>query len=160
MCLQDALAELGQKKKSWPQQLPATMSGLVPFASNTTKGSNVVHPAPRQQHTDWSSDHSSDEEEDQGPSEQLIAAAIYLLQDATLAGTDGVCDQEQQLEPPRNWDTFVQRQLADTFTAAPSSKLLAMHNAVPSASARMVYASQVRLSGVLQGRCGLLRCTM
>ena len=148
-----------QKKKGWPLQLPATISGLVPLVFSTVKGNNAVHPAPRQQRTDWSSDHSSDEE-DEGPSEQLVAAAMSLLHDSTLAGSDGIRDKERQHEPPRNWDTFVQRQLASTSTAATSSKLLAMHDAVPSASARMVYASQVRLYGVLQVRCGLLQHTM
>lgn len=144
-CLQDALAELVERTKSMPHPPPARISGLLPSKAQLeapfshAKGRNAIHPAPM---IDWhSSDHSSDED-DQGPSQQLMAAAISLLQDPTLARADTPRRQATP-NPPRDWDAFVQQQIAVKVRAATSSKLLAMRNAVPNLSSRMVFASQV-----------------
>ena len=150
--LQEALAELVGRTKSLSQPLTTRISGVVPTWAqpetqhlplrNGGKGRNVVHPAPSQHRTDWhSSDHSSNEEE-QEPSDQLVAAAMFLLHDSTLAGAAGA-QQQATRWALRNWDDLVQQHIAAGVRAAASSKLLAMHRAVPSASSRMVFASQV-----------------
>lgn len=150
---QEALAELVERTKSMPQPLTTRISGVVPMWAqpeapfsplrSSGKGRNAVHPAPSQHMTHWhSSDHSSDEEE-QAPYEQLVAAAMFLLHDKTLAGATGA-EQQATPQPPRNWDDLVQQHISAGVRAAASSKLLAMRNAVPSVSSRMVFASQVR----------------
>ena len=80
----------------------------------------------------------------------LVEAAMLLLQDSTLAGPCSVPSEEEakQAVPQRDWEAFVQNQLQAKGSVAASSKLLAMRNAVPSPSARMVFASQVSLSSV------------
>lgn len=149
--LQEALTELVHRTR--PSPLPTRISGLLPTWAEQQapflvvpgggKGRNAVHPVPVRHMSQWrSSDSSSDEEEQQEPSEQLLAAAMFLLHDPTLAvATNAGWDPPPQ--PPRNWDSLVQQQVAANFRAAASSKLLAMRNAVPSASSRMVFASQV-----------------
>lgn len=150
--LQEALAELVQRTKRVSQPLTTRISGVVPtWAQQETqhsplrnggKSRNAVYPAPLQHMADWhSSDHSSNEE-GQEPSEQLVAAAMFLLHDSTLAGAVGA-EQQATPRPLRNWDDLVQQHFAAGVRAATSSKLLAMRNAVPSASSRMVFASQV-----------------
>ena len=146
-CLQDALAELVDRTKTMPHAPPTKISGLRPTGLDAVppfvpraKGRNSTHPAPI---VDWhSSDHSSDEEE-QGPSQQLVAAAMFLLHDPTLAGPD-TPGQQATPSPPRDWEAFVQQLITVKIRAATSSKLLAMRKAVPSPSSRMVFASQVR----------------
>ena len=151
--LQEALAELVERTKSVPQPLTTRISGVVPTwaqpktpfsrVRSSGKGRNAVHPVPSQRMTDWhSSDHSSAEEE-QAPSARLVAAAMFLLHDKTLAGAAGE-EQQATPQPPRNWDDLVQQHISAGLRTAASSKLLAMRNAVPSASSRMVFASQVR----------------
>ena len=150
--LQDALAELVERTKSVPHQPTTRISGLMPRQAQLeappggAKGKNVIHPAPSRHMTDWrSSDHSSDEEQDgeqEEPSQKLVAAAMFLLHDSTLAGAAGAGWQATPL-PLRNWDDFVQQQIGVNVRAAASSKLLATRNAVPSHSSRMVFASQV-----------------
>ena len=132
------------KQSIQQQQPPAKISGLLPYLPSRAQGSNAVHPAPKQQQTEWSdSDYSSDEEAE-AASEQLVAAAMFLLQDSSLArGSAHDAKQLSRPAPARDWDRFVQQQLAHRPVAATSSRLLAMRNAVPSASARLVYASQV-----------------
>ena len=144
-CLQDALGELLLRTRSIPEQPPVKISGLLPYTPSGAKGSNAVHPAPGQQHADWSfsRDHSSDDEDEVAP-QQLVAAAMFLLQDSSLAGASA--HDAKQLgtpAPARDWDQFVQQHLDRKGRAAASAKLLAMRNAAPSASARLVYASQV-----------------
>lgn len=77
----------------------------------------------------------------------LIQAAMFLLQDATLAGATKPCKQGQQQQKigalaASDWGVFVEKCTAVRPTAA-SSRLLAMRIAVPSPSARMVFQSQV-----------------
>ena len=157
--LQEALAELVERTKSGPQPLTTRISGVVPaWAEHDTpfpplrssgKGRNAVRPEPSQHMVDChSSDHSSNDGE-QGPSEQLVAAAMCLLHDPTLAGAAGA-EQQAPPRPHRNWDDFVQQHIFLSVKAAASSKLLAMRNAVPSASSRLVFASQVRNTASLE----------
>ena len=106
----------------------------------------AVHPLPTCRPTDSSSDLSGEDEDEQNPAEDLVAAAVYLLQDSTLGGDNSVpkAEQQKQKQPGWDWGEFVQKQLQTQASVAASSKLLAMRNAVPSHSARLVFASQVR----------------
>ncbi|DBA79405.1 TPA: hypothetical protein ACH3X2_000050 [Trebouxia sp. C0005] len=108
----------------------------------------AVHPIPTWRPTDSSSDLSGEDEDEQSPHEDLVAAAMYLLQDSTLGGEHSVpkAEQQTQKQPARDWGQFVQKHLQTQASVAGSSKLLAMRNAVPSHSARLVFASQVLTS--------------
>ena len=149
MSVQDAITDLIQITKRNASNQPLTvLSGLRPSRVSSVKGSNAVHPVTNQQHIDWSDSEQGSDEEEQGPPELLVVAAMFLLQYSSLAmTTDHYAEKPRSsdcLKPACNWDAFVQQQLnAKTITAAPSSKLLAMRTIVPSPSAQMVFASQV-----------------
>ena len=74
---------------------------------------------------------------------------MHLLHDSTLAdpnmnpGNTRGGPTGGQL--PINWEELVAKQLQTQSSVAASSRLLAMRNAVPSPSARMVFQSQASL---------------
>ncbi len=97
-----------------------------------------------------SSSSSEDSDDDnKAESADLIDAAMFLLKDATLAGATKPSKQQQQQQhtvgtlAAKDWDAFVEKCTAVKPRAVASSRLLAMRNAVPSPSARMVFQSQV-----------------
>jgi len=94
-----------------------------------------------------SSTEDSDEDNKQC-SADLVEAAMVLLEDPTLAGATKPAEQQQQQQSvgalaAKDWDAFVGKCTAVKPRAVASSRLLAMRNAVPSPSARMVFQSQV-----------------
>ena len=119
--------------------------------SHSPRPHNVVHPRP---HIDWhqtsADDSGSESEIADGPRLGVVEAALFMLEDKTLAA-GGKSPEKQQKQPPgvgtvaaQDWDAFVQKCLAGTQKrAAVSFRLLAMRDAVPSASARLVFQSQV-----------------
>ena len=94
-----------------------------------------------------SSEHSDDDNKAEWA--DLIDAAMLLLKDATLAGATKPSLQQQQQQQTvgalaaKDWDAFVEKCTAVKRNTVASSRLLAMRNAVPSPSARMVFQSQV-----------------
>lgn len=78
----------------------------------------------------------------------LFEAAMVLLEETTLAGATKPAEQQQQQSvgalAAKDWDAFVGKCTAVKPRAVASSRLLAMRNAVPSPSARMVFQSQVQ----------------
>jgi hypothetical protein len=153
--MQDAVGKLLQSTKVDMPQSQKVQHGLLPTwirASallnpwSRSRSPAAVHPIPTWRHTDSSSDLSGADEDEQNPPEDLVAAAMYLLQDSTLGGDSPVpkAEQQKQIQPLRDWGEFVQKQLQTQASVVAASKLLAMRNAVPSPSARLVFASQVR----------------
>ncbi len=93
-----------------------------------------------------SEDSAEDSEaDDQGGSADLVDAAMFLLEDAKLAGAAESPEEEQSAPAARDWGELVEKWAAVKPKAVASSRLLAMRNAVPSPSARMVFQSQVSL---------------
>lgn len=153
--MQDAVGALLQSSKIDTLQSQKLHPGLPPTWIRASALLNLwvksqspaaVHPIPTWRPTDSSSDLSGADEDEQNPPEDLVTAAMYLLQDSTLGGDSSVpkTEQQQQKQPGWDWGELVQRQLQTQASVAASSKLLATRNAVPSHSARLVFASQVR----------------
>ena len=146
--LQSTKIDMPQSQKmhhNLPLTLIRASALLNPWSRSQSPA--AVHPIPTWRRTDSSSDLSREDEDEQDPAEDLVAAAMYLLQDSTLAGDTSVprAEQQKQRQPLRDWEGFVQKQLLQSqASVAASAKLLAMRNAVPSHSARLVFASQVR----------------
>ncbi len=146
--LQSTKIGMQQSQKKMHHSLPPTWiraSALLnPWSRNQSPA--AVHPTPTWRRTDCSRDLRDKDEDEQEPPEDMVAAAMHLLQDTTLAGDAFVpkAEQQKQKQPLRDWGEFVQKQLKTQASVAASSKLLAMRNAVPSYSARLVFASQVR----------------
>ncbi len=152
--MQDAVGKLVQTIKGGAFSSKEGQSATLPLWEKASavlnpwsKGSNpsnAVHPTPAWRRTASCSDLGG-EEDDREPPSELVAAAMCLLQDPTLAEVDVDPRGEQGglPKPPRDWEDFVQHQLETKASVAASSRLLAMRNAVPSPSARMVFASQV-----------------
>ena len=152
--LQDAISKLiqvsqlgplhtSQQKMRVSATLAKALSLFVP-----AKGANAVHPSSEWQGQDSFESFSSEEDDSEVP-QGLVAAAMYLLHDSTLADPDagppttpGTLSRGQL---PINWEELVGRQLQTQSSVAASSRLLAMRNAVPSPSARMVFQSQASL---------------
>lgn len=149
--LQSTKTDMPQSQKKMHHNLPPTWVRasvlLNPWSKSWSPA--AVHPIHTWRRTDSSSDLSGEDEDEQEPPEDLVAAAMHLLQDSTLAGDTSVpkAEQQKQKQPLRDWGEFVQKQLQSQASVAASSKLLAMRNAVPSHSARLVFASQVRQQG-------------
>lgn len=106
---------------------------------------NKVHPMPD---ILWRRTNSKDsDEDDRQCSADLVEAAMGLLEDTTLAGAAKPAEQQQQQSigalAAKDWDAFVGKCTAVKPRAVASSRLLAMRNAVPSPSARVVFQSQV-----------------
>ena len=111
---------------------------------------NKVHPMPDVvwRYTGTGSEDS--DKDDTRCSAGLFEAAMVLLEETTLAGATKPAEQQQQQSvgalAAKDWDAFVGKCTAVKPRAVASSRLLAMRNAVPSPSARMVFQSQVHLS--------------
>ena len=146
--LQSTKIGMPQSQKKMHHSLPPTWVRASALLNPWSKSRSpaAVHPIPTWCRTDSSSDLSGEEDDEQEPPEDLVHAAMHLLQDSTLAGDTSVpkAEQQKQKQPLRDWGEFVQKQLQTQASVAASSKLLAMRNAVPSHSARLVFASQVR----------------
>jgi hypothetical protein len=146
--LQSTKIDMPRSQKKMHPSLPPTWiraSALLnPWSRSQSPA--AVHPIPTWRCTDSSIDLSGEDEDEQEPPEDLVDAAMHLLQDSALAGDASVpkAEQQKQKQPLRDWGEFVQKQLQTQASVAASSKLLAMRNAVPSHSARLVFASQVR----------------
>ena len=160
--MQDAVADLLLRTKDDSPQGQKLKLGFMPTWSGASAlfspwskipNPTAVHPMPSWRHTDSSTDRDSEDEDEEEAPAALVEAAMLLLQDSTLAGRCSVPEEERakQAVPPRDWEVFVQTQLQTKGSVAASSKLLAMRNAVPSPSARMVFASQVSLSMLEKG---------
>lgn len=131
-------------------QVPG-FGGLVKQLSWLKRPHNKIHSMPdtvwRRTSSSSSSEHS-DDDDNQAESADLIDAAMLLLKDATLAGATKPSLQQQQQQTvgalaAKDWDAFVEKCTAVKRNTVASSRLLAMRNAVPSPSARMVFQSQV-----------------
>jgi len=146
--LQSTKTGMPQSQKKLQPSLPPTWIRASALLNPWFRSSSpaAVHPIPTWRRTDSSSDLSGEEDDEQEPPEDLVAAAMYLLQDSMLAGDIAVpkAEQQKQKQPLRDWGEFVQKQLQTQASVVAASKLLAMRNAVPSHSARLVFASQVR----------------
>ena len=129
-------------------QVPG-FGGLVKQLSWLKRPHNKVHSVPDivwRRSSSSSSEHSDDD--NKAESADLIDAAMLLLKDATLAGATKPSLQQQQQQTvgalaAKDWDAFVEKCTAVKRSTVASSRLLAMRNAVPSPSARMVFQSQV-----------------
>ena len=146
---------------------------LLPWLSlERIKPHNVVHAMP---HIDWHE--ASNEESDSGEEAEaaaagappgLLAAALFLLEDRTLASCSASPDQRKSgpgSKAVQDWDAFVEAMIGVRRTkAAASLRLLAMCDAVPSPSARMEFHSQVCLVRCTQGMSAqnhdAMRCTV
>ena len=125
---------------------PSTKALLIPFSWPTLWGRrphNTVFPTTQQGWRRTSSSTEASDDDSQTDLPELVDAAFFLLEDTTLAGATPSLEQR----PPAmatHWDEVMANCIAPRLPkAAASSKLLAMRNAVPSPSARMVFQSQV-----------------
>ncbi len=128
--------------------MPKVRSPFGWFSWLFSRPLNKVHPMPD---IVWRRTGSSTEDSDEDNkqcSADLVEAAMVLLEDPTLAGATKPAEQQQQQQSvgalaAKDWDAFVGKCTAVKPRAVASSRLLAMRNAVPSPSARMVFQSQV-----------------
>ncbi|KAL0034091.1 hypothetical protein WJX79_008239 [Trebouxia sp. C0005] len=126
--IQDAVVTLLRSTKVDTLQSPKLHPGLP---STWTRASALlkpwsrsqspaaVHPIPTWRPTDSSSDLSGEDEDEQSPHEDLVAAAMYLLQDSTLGpeGGNHVAVLVQQYEQLGSGQAATQ-QAATDFTSA------------------------------------------
>lgn len=131
----------------WSPSVPATMrlpSIRAPagwFKWLPTRPHNRAPPIPD---ILWRSTSTSTEDSTGDAKADLVDAAMFLLENAALAGP--IKPSEQQTIgalAAKDWTAFVRKCTAAKPRAFASSRLLAMRNAVPSPSARMVFQSQV-----------------
>lgn len=131
---------------SWP--MPKVRSPFGWFSWLFSRPLNKVHPMPDIVWRRTGSSTEDSDEDDKQCSADLVEAAMVLLEDPTLAGATKPAEQQQQQQSvgalaAKDWDAFVGKCTAVKPRAVASSRLLAMRNAVPSPSARMVFQSQV-----------------
>ena len=116
------------------------------------KSHNVVHPMPDVKWRRTGSSTGDSDEDDTGSAVHLVDAAMFLLEDTTLAAAAAPSEHQQQQHQQqqsvgaiaaRDWNAYVEKCAVVKPKAVASSRLLAMRNAVPSPSARMVFQSQV-----------------
>ncbi len=132
--------------------MPKVRSLFGWFSRLFSRPLNKVHPMPdiAWRYTGTSSQDS--DEDNKRCSARLVESAMGLLEDTTLAGATKPAEQQPQQQQSigalaaKDWDAFVGKCTAVKPRAVASSRLLAMRNAVPSPSARMVFQSQVRPS--------------
>ena len=92
----------------------------------------------------WRSTSTSTEDSDGDVKADLVGAAMFLLENAALAGPTKPSEQQTiGALAAKDWAAFVQKCTGAKPRAVASSRLLAMHKAVPNISARMVFQSQV-----------------
>ena len=123
-------------------RLPSIGSPAGWFKWLPTRPNNRVHPMPDLL---WRSTSTSTEDSNGEVKADLVDAAMFLLENATLAGAAKPSEQQQTVGAlaAKDWTAFVQKCTAAKPRAVASSRLLAMHKAVPNFSARMVFQSQV-----------------
>lgn len=131
--------------------MPKVRSLFGWFSRLFSRPLSKVHPMPD---IIWRYTGASSEDSDEDAkqcSAGLVEAAMILLEETTLAGAAKPAEQQPQQQSigalaAKDWDAFVGKCTAVKPRAVASSRLLAMRNAVPSPSARMVFQSQVRPS--------------
>ena len=109
------------------------------------KSHNVVHPIPDVEWRRTGSSTGDSDEDDTGSAVHLVDAAMFLLEDTTLAAAAAPSEHQQTVgaAAARDWNACVEKCAVVKPEAVAVSRLLAMRNAVPSPSARMVFQSQV-----------------
>lgn len=122
-------------------RLPSIGTPAAWFKRLSTWRYNGVHPMPDLL---WRSTSTSSEDSDGNVKADLVGAAMFLLENAALAGPTKPSEHQPiGALAAKDWTAFVRKCTAAKPRAVASSRLLAMRNAVPSPSARMVFQSQV-----------------